>query len=42
MIGAALDLSDEDRAALEAEGRKPHWRFKLEDRDSCMDGLGAR
>ncbi len=29
---AALDLSAEDRAQLEAEGRKPHWRFKLEDR----------
>jgi glutamyl-tRNA synthetase len=26
---AALKLSDEDRAKLEAEGRKPHWRFKL-------------
>jgi glutamyl-tRNA synthetase len=26
---AALRLSKEDRAALEAEGRKPHWRFKL-------------
>lgn len=26
---AALDLSDEDKAKLEAEGRKPHWRFKL-------------
>jgi len=26
---AALKLSDEDRAALEAEGRQPHWRFKL-------------
>ena len=26
---AALDLSDEDRARLEAEGRQPHWRFKL-------------
>ncbi|MEM9617583.1 MAG: glutamate--tRNA ligase [Pseudomonadota bacterium] len=26
---AALNLSDEDRRALEAEGRKPHWRFKL-------------
>ncbi len=26
---AALDLTDEDRANLEAEGRKPHWRFKL-------------
>lgn len=27
---AALDLTDADRAKLEAEGRKPHWRFKLE------------
>ena len=26
---AALKLSDEERAALEAEGRKPHWRFLL-------------
>jgi glutamyl-tRNA synthetase len=26
---AALKLSDVDRARLEAEGRKPHWRFKL-------------
>ena len=26
---AALNLSDEDRAKLEAQGRKPHWRFKL-------------
>ncbi|MEQ9314464.1 MAG: glutamate--tRNA ligase [Henriciella sp.] len=26
---AALNLSDEDKAKLEAEGRKPHWRFKL-------------
>ncbi|MEO1472767.1 MAG: glutamate--tRNA ligase, partial [Pseudomonadota bacterium] len=26
---AALDLTEDDRAALEAEGRKPHWRFKL-------------
>ncbi len=26
---AALELSHEDRAKLEAEGRKPHWRFKL-------------
>ncbi len=26
---AALALSDTDRASLEAEGRKPHWRFKL-------------
>lgn len=27
---AALSLTDEDRARLEAEGRKPHWRFKLD------------
>lgn len=26
---AALKLTAEARAALEAEGRKPHWRFKL-------------
>jgi glutamyl-tRNA synthetase len=27
---AALKLTDSDRKALEAEGRRPHWRFKLE------------
>lgn len=26
---AALKLSDAERAALEAEGRLPHWRFRL-------------
>ena len=26
---AALELSADDRAKLEAEGRQPHWRFKL-------------
>ncbi|GAM99077.1 glutamyl-tRNA(Gln) synthetase [alpha proteobacterium U9-1i] len=26
---AALKLTDAERAAYEAEGRKPHWRFKL-------------
>jgi len=26
---AALALSDHDRAAFEAGGRRPHWRFKL-------------
>ncbi|MEP4052478.1 MAG: glutamate--tRNA ligase [Litorimonas sp.] len=26
---AALDLTDEQKAAFEAEGRSPHWRFKL-------------
>ncbi len=29
---AALKLSAEDRAKLEAAGQKPHWRFKLESR----------
>ncbi|MCB1784228.1 MAG: glutamate--tRNA ligase [Alphaproteobacteria bacterium] len=27
---AALALSEEQKAAYEAQGRKPHWRFKLE------------
>jgi len=27
---AALELSDEDRTKLEAGGRRPHWRFKLD------------
>ena len=27
---AALALSDDETAALEAEGRRPHWRFKLD------------
>jgi glutamyl-tRNA synthetase len=26
---AALELTDADRKELEAQGRKPHWRFKL-------------
>lgn len=29
---AALNLTPEDRAELEAGGRKPHWRFKLDGR----------
>ncbi|MEQ8968068.1 MAG: glutamate--tRNA ligase [Azospirillaceae bacterium] len=28
---AALDLTEHDRARLEAEGRAPHWRFRLDD-----------
>lgn len=28
---AALGLTDAQKAAFEAEGRKPHWRFKLND-----------
>ena len=27
---AALALGDEERARLEAEGRRPHWRFRLD------------
>lgn len=27
---AGLSLSEEQKAAYEAEGRKPHWRFKME------------
>ncbi len=26
---AALNLTDDEKAAFESEGRKPHWRFKL-------------
>jgi len=36
---AALKLIDADRAKLEAEGHKPHWRFKLESRDVAWDDL---
>ncbi len=27
---SALDLTDEQKAKYESEGRKPHWRFKLD------------
>src|SRR5208282_4908547 len=36
---AALQLTAEDRAALEAQGRKPHWRFQLESRMVRWDDL---
>ena len=36
---AALLLTDEDRAKLEAEGRRPHWRFQLEPGDVAWDDL---
>lgn len=37
---AALNLSDSDRAALEAEGRAPHWRFLLNhERVHWSDGV---
>ena len=34
---AALKLTDEDRAKLEAEGRRPHWRFLLDHEDVRWD-----
>lgn len=36
---AALKLTPEDRARLEAEGRRPHWRFLLEPRQVEWDDL---
>src|SRR5690606_14396305 len=36
---AALDLTDEDRPRLEAEGRKPHWRCKLQGRPAQFHDL---
>ena len=36
---AALDLSDGDKAKLEAEGRRPHWRVKLEGKRVAWEDL---
>ncbi len=36
---AALTLSDAERRALEAKGRKPHWRFLLLHDDVAWDDL---
>lgn len=36
---AALRLSDDDRRKLEADGRRPHWRFKLDGRKIAWDDL---
>jgi glutamyl-tRNA synthetase len=36
---AALKLTDEDRARLEADGRRPHWRFLLEHRTVAWSDL---
>lgn len=36
---SALELSDADKAALEAEGRKPHWRFKLSQKPAVWTDL---
>ena len=36
---AALKLSNEERSSLEAEGRRPHWRFRLEGKRVRWDDL---
>ncbi len=36
---AALSLSAAERSRLEAEGRRPHWRFKLEHRSIAWTDL---
>ncbi len=36
---AALALTDADKATLEAEGRKPHWRFKLSQQPVAWEDL---
>ena len=36
---AALALSDADRAAIEAAGTRPHWRFRLDDAPIAWDDL---
>ncbi len=36
---SALSLSDDQRRALEAEGRRPHWRFRLDGRPVHFDDL---
>ncbi|MEN2975587.1 glutamate--tRNA ligase [Tistrella bauzanensis] len=36
---AALRLTADDRRALEAEGRRPHWRFRLDDRETAWDDM---
>jgi len=36
---AALALTDAEKAKFEAEGRKPHWRFKLDGKRVVWDDL---
>lgn len=36
---AALKLTDEQKAAFEAQGREPHWRFLLNDEPTEWDDL---
>lgn len=36
---AALELTEAEKAAFEAEGRKPHWRFRLEGKRVSWEDL---
>jgi len=36
---AALELTDAEKAAYQAEGRRPHWRFKLEGKRVAWEDL---
>lgn len=36
---AALELTESEKAAYEAEGRRPHWRFKLEGKRVAWEDL---
>jgi len=36
---AGLNLTDSDHARFAAEGRKPHWRFRLDGRAVALDDL---
>ena len=36
---AALNLTEADKAAFEAEGRKPHWRFRLDGKRVAWEDL---
>jgi len=36
---AALELTEAEKAAFEAEGRRPHWRFKLEGKRVAWEDL---
>ena len=36
---AALELTEQEKREFEGEGRKPHWRFLLEQRSTAWDDL---
>ncbi len=36
---AALKLTDDEKKDLEAQGRKPHWRFKLDAKNVAWDDM---